>query len=80
MAKVKALKSFEFDGEIKNPWGSEEFEIPDNRVKQFVGLGLVVLADAAKAPIGFSDEQAQSASDDAAEVEAPRRSRRTAQK
>lgn len=40
MAKVKPIKSFEYLGEIKHPW-SEPFDIPDDRVAQFVARRLV---------------------------------------
>lgn len=40
MAKVQPIKSFEYLGEIKHPW-SEPFEIPDDRVAQFVARRLV---------------------------------------
>lgn len=38
--KVKALKSFDFDGEIKTP-NSKPFEIDGSRVNQFESLGLI---------------------------------------
>lgn len=40
MAKVQPIKSFEYLGEIKHPW-SEPFDIPDDRVAQFVARRLV---------------------------------------
>lgn len=43
MAQVKALKSFEFNGEIKHPW-SDPFEIDDCDVEQFKAMELVEYA------------------------------------
>ena len=42
MAQVKALKSFQLQGQIKHPW-SAPFEIADNAVAQFCALHLVEL-------------------------------------
>lgn len=77
MAKVKALKSFEFDGEIKNPWDSEAFDIPESRVTQFLALGLVAMVGGAEAPADPADQQATAAPDGAAAgADAPRRGRK----
>ncbi|WP_159913039.1 hypothetical protein [Pantoea sp. 18069] len=71
MAKVKALKSFEFEGEIKNPWNSEQFDIPDSRVTQFLALGLVAVAP---------DGQAAALASEFAVENAPRRGRKPSPK
>lgn len=71
MAKIKALKSFEFDGEIKNPWDSDPFDIPESRVTQFLALGLVARVGGAEVPADPGNQQAPAAPDDA-----PRRGRK----
>ncbi|WP_157667593.1 hypothetical protein [Comamonas serinivorans] len=80
MATVKAIRSFEYLGEIKSP-RSDAFDIPDNQVEQFLARGLVASAVVAhaepKSPVeGVITRDEIRERENMAPVEAPRRGRR----